>query len=55
MIKIHGFPGALKVNLFRVAVTNNRTEWIVTNDIDQALMGDAQEICALRWNTKKDL
>ncbi|MFN9748151.1 MAG: hypothetical protein ACK541_03000, partial [Burkholderiales bacterium] len=35
LIKIHGFPGALKVKLFRVAATTTRTEWIVTNDIDQ--------------------
>ena len=55
MIKIHGFPGALKANLFRVAVANTRTEWNVTNDIGQSSMSDTQEICALRWKTKQDL
>jgi hypothetical protein len=42
LIKIHGFPGAIKVKLFRVAVTTTRTEWIVTSDIDQASTDDTR-------------
>jgi hypothetical protein len=53
LIKIHGFPGALKVKLFRVAVTTTRTEWIVTNDLGQASTADTREICAIRWKIEQ--
>lgn len=53
LIKIHGFPGALKVKLFRVAATTTRTEWIVTNDIDQASADETREICAIRWKIEQ--
>ncbi len=33
LIKIKGFPKNHKVKLFRVAVSSNRTERIVTNDL----------------------
>ena len=32
LIKIHAFPKDYKVQLFRVVVNENRTDWIVTND-----------------------
>ncbi|MCW5320101.1 IS4/IS5 family transposase [Verminephrobacter aporrectodeae subsp. tuberculatae] len=53
LIKIHGFPGATKVKLFRVAITTNRTEWIVTNDLDQASTDDAKEMCTIRWKIEQ--
>ncbi|MBP6341006.1 MAG: hypothetical protein KA333_02005, partial [Moraxella sp.] len=34
-IKIHAFPKDYKVQLFRVVVNENRTDWIVTNDTTQ--------------------
>ena len=53
LIKVHGFPGALKVKLFRVVITTNRTEWIVTNDIDQASTDDTRDICGIRWRIEQ--
>ena len=53
LVKVHGFPGAMKVKLFRVAVATTRTEWIVTNDIDQASTHDTREICAIRWKIEQ--
>ena len=53
LIKVYGFPGALKVKLFRVATTNIRTEWVVTNDIDQASTDDTRAICAIRWKIEQ--
>lgn len=53
LIKVHGFPGAMKVKLFRVVVTTSRTEWIVTNDLDQASTKDTQDICAMRWKIEQ--
>ena len=53
LIKVYGFPGALKVKLFRVATTSIRTEWVVTNDIDQNSTDDTREICAIRWKIEQ--
>ena len=53
LIKVHGFPGALKVKLFRVVITTNRTEWVVTNDIDQSSTEDTREVCGIRWKIEQ--
>jgi hypothetical protein len=44
-IKIHGFPKDYKVQLFRVTVNDNRTDWIVTND--------TRLVCAIRWKIEQ--
>ena len=33
LVKIHKFPLDVKVKLFRVAVTTDRTDWLITNDL----------------------
>ncbi|MBM0744133.1 hypothetical protein JOY44_21375 [Phormidium sp. CLA17] len=33
LIKLRGFPQDRKVKLFRVTVSTNRTEFVVTNDL----------------------
>jgi len=48
-IKIIGFPKDHKVRLFRVAVSRNRIDLVVTNDMAQKSTQDVQEACALRW------
>ncbi len=53
LIKIHKFPKDYKVQLFRVAVTENRTDWIVTNDTTQDSRDDVQEVCAIRWKVEQ--
>ena len=52
-VKVYGFPGDLKVKLFRVATTNIRTEWVVTNDLEQKSTDDTGEICAIRWKIEQ--
>ena len=44
-IKIHGFPKEHKVNLFRVVVSENRTDWVVTNDHAQNSTQATREVC----------
>lgn len=53
VIKIQGFPGSKKVKLFRVEVTTNRTEWVVTNDLSQDSTDDTQNACAVRWKIEQ--
>jgi len=51
-VKLHRSPRDFKVKLFRVA-DNNRTEWIVTNDLAQNSSQDVQDACALRWKIEQ--
>jgi len=53
LIKIKGFPKDYKVKLFRVAVSSNRTEWIVTNDLSQDSTHATQEVRGVRWKIEE--
>ncbi len=53
-IKIHKFPKHFKVQLFRVPVNTNRTEYIVTNaEITHNSTDDAQEASRRRWKIEQ--
>jgi hypothetical protein len=52
-IKIRGFPRDHKVKLFRVEVSSNRTDWVVSNDLAQDSTLDVQDACALRWKIEQ--
>jgi len=53
LIKIHKFPKNYKVQLFRVVVTESRTDWVVTNDTTQKNRDDVQQVCAIRWKIEQ--
>jgi hypothetical protein len=53
LVKIKGFPKNYKVKLFRVAVSSNRTEWIVTNDLSQDSTHEAREVRGVRWKIEE--
>jgi len=53
LVKVKGFPGSFKLKLFRVQVSNNRTEYIVTNDLTQNSLADAQQASATRWKIEQ--
>lgn len=53
IIKIKKFPKNHKVKLFRVEVSSNRTDWVVTNDLAQDSTQDVQDACALRWKIEQ--
>ena len=52
-IKIKKFPRDCKVKLFRVVVSSNRTDWVVTNDLAQDSTQGTQDACALRWKIEQ--
>lgn len=52
-IKIKGFPKEHKVQLFRVAVSSHRTEYVVTNDMTQNSAQGARKVCAVRWKIEE--
>lgn len=52
-IKIKGFPKEHKVQCFRVAVSSNRTDYVVTNDLAQDSTAATQEACGFRWKIEQ--
>jgi hypothetical protein len=53
VIKIKGFPKEHKVKLFRVVLSTQRTDYIVTNDFPQDSTQAVQEVCGLRWKIEQ--
>jgi hypothetical protein len=52
-LKIKGFPKDHKVQCFRVVVSTNRTDYVVTNDLAQASTKATQEACGYRWKIEQ--
>lgn len=52
-IKIKNFPADKKVKLFRVTVSTNRTEYVVTNDLSQSDTNDVKKVCSQRWKIEE--
>jgi len=53
VIKIKGFPAEHKVRLFRVVLSNQRTDYVVTNEMTQDDVKVAQEVCRFRWKVEQ--
>lgn len=52
-VKLRGFPGSFRLKLFRVVVSPDRTEYVVTNDLTQSSTDDAQEESRRRWKIEQ--
>lgn len=53
LLKVRGFPKDKKVKLFRVIVSTDKTEYVVTNDLTQGSTDDTQKVCAVRWKIEQ--
>jgi len=53
LVKIKGFPGAYKVKLFRVVLSTQRTDYVVTNELAQDNTQVVQEVCGFRWKVEQ--
>src|SRR5476651_652735 len=53
LVKIKGFPGSMKVKLFCVQVSTNRTDYVVTNDLTQGSADGVRKACAIRWKIEE--
>jgi hypothetical protein len=53
VIKVRGFPKDKKVKLFRVTVSTNRTEFVVTNELSQDSTDAVQDVCNVRWKIEE--
>lgn len=53
LIKIKAFPQHQKVKLFRVIISTDKTEYVVTNDLTQDSTNAVQEVCSIRWKIEE--
>jgi hypothetical protein len=53
LVKLKGFPKEHKVKLFRVVLSPQRTEYIVTNDAAQNTTSAAQQASRWRWKIEQ--
>lgn len=52
-IHVKDFPAGHRVQLFRLAVSKDRTDYVVTNDATQHSTDDTREVCAIRWKIEQ--
>jgi hypothetical protein len=53
IIKIKGFPGDHKVKLFRVVLSTQHMDYIVTNEMAQDNVEVVQGVCGFRWKVEQ--
>ncbi len=53
VVKLKGFAGQTRLKLFRVAVSTNRTEYLVTNEMTQSDSDAAQKESGHRWKIEQ--
>ena len=53
VIKIKGFPGNHKVKVFRVVLSTQRTDYVVTNDMAQDNVKVVQDVCGFRGKVEQ--
>jgi hypothetical protein len=53
LIKIKGFPANHKVKVFRVVLSTQRTDYVVTNEITQDNVEVVQDVCGFRWKVEQ--
>ena len=52
-VHLKDFPKGHRLQLFRLALSSERTEYVVTNDMTQASSSDTRQECAVRWKIEQ--
>ena len=52
-IHVKDFPKGHRLQLFRLVVSKDRTDYVVTNDLTQNSTDDTQKVCATRWKIEQ--
>jgi hypothetical protein len=53
LVHMKGFPKGHQVKLFRLLLSTERTEYVVTNDLTQDDVEAVQEVCGFRWKIEE--
>lgn len=48
-VHVKDFPKGHRLKLFRLVLSTQRTDYVVTNDLTQNAVDAVQEVCAIRW------
>lgn len=51
-VHVKDFPKGHRLQLFRLAVSKDRTDYVVTNDLTQNSTDETRQVCAIRWKTQ---
>jgi len=52
-VHVKDFPAGHRLQLFRLVLSTERTDYVVTNDLTQTSTKDTQEVCAIRWKIEQ--
>jgi hypothetical protein len=52
-VHVKDFPKGHRLQLFRLVVSTDRTDYIVTNDETQNSTNETQQVCAVRWKIEQ--
>ncbi len=52
-VHVKDFPKGHHLQLFRLVLSTQRTEYVVTNDTAQHSTNDTQKVCAIRWRIEQ--
>jgi DDE superfamily endonuclease len=52
-VHLKDFPKGHRVQLFRLAVSKDRADYIVTNNLTQNSTAETQKVCAVRWKIEQ--
>ena len=52
-VHVKDFPKGHRLQLFRLVVSKDRTDYVVTNDVTQNSTDDTQKVCAIRWKIEQ--
>jgi len=53
LVHLNKFPARFHLKLFRIAVNNHRTDFVVTNDLTQNSSNTVQKVCGFRWKIEQ--
>ncbi len=52
-VHVKDFPRGHRLQLFRLVLSTERTDYVVTNDAAQHSTDDTQKVCAMRWKIEQ--
>lgn len=52
-VHVKDFPAGHRLQLFRLVLSTERTDYVVTNDPAQHSTDDTQQVCAIRWKIEQ--
>jgi hypothetical protein len=52
-VHVKDFPKGHRLQLFRLVVATDRTDYVVTNDLTQDSTNETQQVCAIRWKIEQ--